>query len=210
MRYRHVMFSQAGVLLIAFGYLMLGWAAGDSDRPKDDLYAQQQDTPKRQSPTKKGSDFILLPDKPGVYISFERVGKRPPPGDDVSDEAVWLRLHNNMRLSVTFCAYSLVDEKGYLLSHEEAGELGLNYAVELTNPSKFSGTKSNLPTGKPTTGFCHVFTLGAGESVVFSVPAEHLVKGLSIKIPFHYEWEGEGGNNPTHFVYFNSSNIPKN
>ncbi len=152
---------------------------------------------------------ILLSDKPSVYIDFERTGKRPAPGDDVSDEAVWLELHNNMRFSIKFCAFSLVDQKGNLLTYREAGEIGIRYEVELTNPTKFVGTKSDVPLGNKVTDFCHVWVLETGKSVVFSVPAEHLVKGLSIRVPFNYEWEDESQNNPTHFVYFNSLNIAK-
>jgi hypothetical protein len=173
-------------------------------------YAQSQvRNTKKNSTASKKTAFTLLTEKPGVYIDFERAGKRPPPGDDVSDEAVWLKLHNNMRFSIKFCAFSLIDEKGNLLTYEEAGEIGLNYEVELTNPSNFVGTQSDVPTGNKSTGLCHVFTLEAGKSIVFSVPAEHLIKGLSIKVPFNYEWEKESEDNPTHFVYFNSARIPK-
>lgn len=156
-----------------------------------------------------GATFKLVAEKPGVYIDFERAGKRRPPGDDVSDEAVWLRLHNNMRTAIRFCAFSILDDKGNLLSYREAGEMGVNYEVEVTDSTLFDKAKFHVPTGNKPSGLCHVFTLKAGESIVFSVPKEHLVKGLSAKVPFNYKWESITENNPSHFVYFNSKNIPQ-
>lgn len=151
--------------------------------------------------------YKLIAEKPGVYIVFEREGKRKPPGDDVSDEAVWLRLHNNMRTAISFCAFSILDDKGNPLSYQEAGELGLNYEVEVTDPGKFDRTRFGVPVGNKETGLCHVFTLKTGESIVFTIPKEHLRTGLSVKIPFNYEWEDRNGRDPSHFVYFNSKDV---
>lgn len=163
-----------------------------------------------RSNTQEGnkSAFALVSGKPSVYIGFERTGKRRPPGDDVSNKAVWLKLHNNMRFAIKFCAHGLLDKSGNLLTNEQAGEIGLSYDIELTNHSIFKGSRTEIPYGNNATDFCHIFTLDAGKAVVFSVPAEHLVKGLSIKVPFNYEWESESENNPIHFVYFNSIGIP--
>jgi hypothetical protein len=167
----------------------------------------QVDNNKKSSKSVKAS-FKIVTEKPSVYIDFERIGKRKPPGDDVSDEAVWLRLHNNMRSAITFCAFSILDDKGNLLSYQEAGEIGVDYEVEVTDSSLYDETKSDVPIGNKSVGLCHVFTLKASKSIVFSVPKEHLVKGLSIKVPFNYEWEDRDGNDPSHSVYFNSRKIP--
>jgi hypothetical protein len=89
--------------------------------------------------------------------------------------------------------------------------MGVKYDVVL-NPVAITDERPNIdvPVGYNTGNTCSLFEVKSGKSLLFAVPAEHLVKGLSIKIPFSYEWEDETVNNPTHFVYFNSANIPKN
>ncbi len=167
---------------------------------------QLQNGNNKNSSTAK-TDFKLVAEKPSIYIDFEKSGKRPPPGDDVSDEAVWLRLHNNMRSTIAFCAFGIFDKKGKLLSYQEAGEIGMHYEVEVTDSRLFDKSKYKVPTGDKVVGVCHVFRLNVGESIVFSIPKEHLAKGLSIKVPFKYEWEDINESNLSHFVYFNSKNI---
>lgn len=170
---------------------------------------------KTDSP-KKASSLKMESQKPSIYITFEKAGKRVALRDSESDKGVWLRLHNNMRYSIRFCAFGISNGE-QLAFFEKNSELGLNYEVEFLNESNFLGSsgegKTNalpdVPVGYPVSGICHYYELKAGTSAVFSVPAEHLAKGLSIKVPFKYEWEEESEDNPTHFVYFNSADIPK-
>lgn len=165
---------------------------------------------------KKASSVKLENQKPSIYITFEKAGKRTPLRENESDKGIWLKLHNNLRYSIRFCAFGISDGE-QLAFFEKNSELGLNYDVEFTDSSSFLGSGSeekkdnsmNVPVGYPVGGICHYYELKAGNSVVFSVPVEHLAKGLSIKIPFKYEWEEESEDNPTHFVYFNSLDILK-
>lgn len=170
----------------------------------------------KNSSPKKAASLKLEAQKPSVYITFEKAGKRVPLRDDESDKGIWLRLHNNMRYSIRFCAFGISDGE-QMAFFEKNSELGLNYEVEFLDESKFLGSSGgekpnalpDVPVGYPVSGICHYYELEAGKSAVFAVPAEHLVKGLSIKVPFKYEWEEESEDNPTHFAYFNSASIPK-
>jgi hypothetical protein len=152
----------------------------------------------------------VVADKPGVYVTFERFGKRTPLRDDEGGEGVWLRLNNNMRYSISVCYFSILEEGEQLNTLSKNAQTGVKYDVVL-NSVAITDERPNIdvPIGYNTGDTCTVFKLKSGKSLVFAVPAEHLVKGLSIKIPFIYEWEEESEDNPTHFVYFNSASIPK-
>jgi hypothetical protein len=153
----------------------------------------------------------VIANKSGVYVTFERFGKRTPLRDDESGEGVWLRLNNNMRYSISVCAFIIPEEGEQLNTFNKNAQMGVKYDVVL-NPVAITDERPNIdvPVGYNTGNTCSLFEVKSGKSLLFAVPAEHLVKGLSIKIPFSYEWEDETVNNPTHFVYFNSANIPKN
>ncbi|MDQ3800426.1 MAG: hypothetical protein M3384_13340 [Acidobacteriota bacterium] len=151
---------------------------------------------------------ILIDKKlPSLYITFEKFGKWTPLRDDESGKGVLLRLHNNMRYSINVCGFGIQNENGQFTQYSEGSLLGLQYDVIL-NPLTITEDRPNIdvPTGYNTGSTCQLFEVRPGKLMRFAVPKEHLVKGLSIKIPFIYEWEDVG--EPNHFVYFNSLNIP--
>jgi hypothetical protein len=115
--------------------------------------------------------------EPSVYISFERVGKSPPLFEGESNNRVWLRLHNNIKLPLFFCKFDV---------DQEYGDLGLFYKVE----GPLIGTGSNI-FGYGQTDDCDVYTLKSGKSVVFSIPKEHLKEGQTISTSFAYGWTGK-------------------
>lgn len=148
------------------------------------------------------SDVRLVKNLPNVYISFERVGKRKPLHAGESDNGVWLRLHNNSKWQVGFCQWDVT---------KEYGDKDLDYEVEKYKDVKgwASATMATNPEGS-----CPIISIASGKSVLFSVPREHLVEGLAIKVPFRYEWETDSDGftsdlEPKHFVYFYSDDIPK-
>ncbi len=160
--------------------------------------------------TGKASNPTVIADKSGVYVTFDRLGKRTPLRDDEGGEGVWLRLNNNMRYSISVCGFSIPEEGEQLSAFNENAQISVKYDVVL-NPVAITDERPNInvPVGYNTGDTCTLFEVKSGKSMEFVVPAEHTVKGLSIKIPFKYEWENETVNNPTHFVFFNSLNIPK-
>mgnify|MGYP001770978688 CR=1 FL=1 len=152
----------------------------------------------------------IIAGKSGVYVTFERFGKRTPLRDDENGEGVWLRLHNNMRHSISVCAFSIPEQGEHVAKFNKDAQIGVKYDVVL-NPVAITDERINIdvPVGYNTGDTCNLFEVKSGKSLVFVVPAEHLVKGLSIRIPFKYEWENETVNNPMHCAFFNSLNIPK-
>lgn len=157
----------------------------------------------------KPSNPTVVADKSGVYVTFERLGKRTPLRDDEGGEGVWLRLNNNMRYSISVCIFSIPEEGKQPTIFNKKAQISVNYDVML-NPVALTDNRPqpNVPIGYNTGDTCTLFGVKSGKSMLFIVPVEHLIKGLSIKIPFSYEWEGKTVNNPMHFVFFNSLNIP--
>jgi hypothetical protein len=148
--------------------------------------------------------------QPSVYVTFEKFGKRMPLRDDESGEGVYLRIHNNLRYAIRFCAFGISDEAEQLIAYSKDTQMGINYDV-VQNPVGITQRqpKIDVPSGYPIGGICHYFNLAGGKSLLFAVPKEHLIQGVSIKIEFSYDWEEEWEDRPTHFVYFNSLDIPK-
>ena len=138
----------------------------------------------------------LLQEKPSVYMEFVRDGHRDPLYNGESDSGVWLRLHNNTKWSI------VLQMNGY--PSEDYGDAAVIYDVLSEGQTKIDGR-------------CHVCSvnpLGSGRSLVFSVPAEHLSKRGGVRVKFSYDWEDShkvtAGLEPEHWVYFYTSQLPKN
>lgn len=140
------------------------------------------------------TDMRNVKDKPTVYISFERTGKREPLLNGEGDEGIWLRLHNNTRWSIKLDMNDVPSE--------EYGDADLFYEVVADEKVVVDMR-------------CHVCSsdrVPPGESLLFSVPQEHLAKGRAIRIRFTYEWEEDENRStsgePQHHVSFYSSKLP--
>lgn len=184
MKMRHFQF------VIFLGYILSGFYF---------VSAQTQ----RPSPT-------IVATEPGVFVTFEGFGKRTPIREGESDNGIWLRMHNNMRFSISFCIYGLSEKSRLPVKPEANTQIGLYYDVIL-NARALDDDRPlpNIPIGYPIVGACQNYELQSGSSLLFAVPREHLADELSIKIQFNYEWEKTTENNPSHLVFFNSTNIPK-
>jgi hypothetical protein len=170
------------------------------------LTAEAQD---KKRTVGKAAGPKVVATKPGVYITFERFGKRMPLRDDENGEGVWLRLNNNMKYSIRVCGFGVTEEGEQLLMYGKNATMSLYYDVVMNARSITDNRPLPVvPLGYPLLT-CHEFELEAGKSIVFAVPKEHLAEELSIKIGFSYGWEETGENNPTHFVDFNSYKLPK-
>jgi hypothetical protein len=154
---------------------------------------------------KKGTtsvDVRIVKNRPNVFISYERIGKREPQDVGDSDEGVWLRFHNNSRWQVGVCMFDV---------SKENGDVGFNYEVERYE----NAVGEETPVANDPEGSCSIGLIRPGKSLVFSVPREHLADGLAIRLRFRYEWESDtntiagGGREPFHFAYFYSLDIPK-
>lgn len=168
-------------------------------------------------------DVRLRKDKPTVYITFERTGERRPLEEGESNKGVWLRLHNNTRWKIKIAAFNVPESPS---SPKDGKEVGLYYEVEMVNHSgegqfvrgakESSKTKENsdLPIGYRKGGVISHTWIQPGDSLIFSIPREHLTKDLKIYVGFQYEWEKRKGyvgidGEPEHHVYFSSNDLPK-
>jgi hypothetical protein len=122
------------------------------------------------------------------------MGDREPLRPSESNIGIWLRLHNNTKWSI------ILDMNG--VPSEKYGDAALIYD-ELSDRKITFERKCHV---------CSFNALGSGRSLLFSVPAEHLSKGLGIRIKFSYAWEDYNKvlarQEPEHYVYFYSSQLP--
>jgi hypothetical protein len=134
--------------------------------------------------------------KPGVYITFVRMGVRETLHADDSTERVFLRIHNNTRWDL------LLDVNGVPKSWGDA----LPYYDVVEDPEGYP--PSPLPRGHGG-HVCSIDRLRPGESFLFSVPRAHLGEGLAIQVDFNYSWEADRPNEPRHSVVFYHSDLPE-
>jgi len=148
------------------------------------------------------SAVFLNSSKPGVYVTFLRVGRRDPVRIDESKRGVFLRLHNNTRW-VLLLHMSGVPRRN--------GEAGLFYDV-VEDPSGYP------PSQLPIRVNFHVSSVNpirSGTTIDFSVPEEHIREGLGVQIEFNYEWEATERtgiprpDEPRHVVTFYHSQLPE-
>lgn len=157
----------------------------------------------------------LKKDKPTVFISFVRFGRREPLEVGESDQGIWLRLHNNTRWVVWVPSFGVT---------KEFGDMGLHYTIErfpspvssiVIGPVEPNCPKKDVAKDTPV-GYIPRDTktfrpIKSGKSILFSVPREHLAPGLFIRISFHYDWENFVdailGTEPEHFIAFSSALI---
>jgi len=161
-----------------------------------------------QSSTKDPVKAKLDSEKPGVFLSFDRFGKRIPVRDDEKGDGVWLKLQNNMRVSIRTCTFGVSAQGDPLLVSAGGLQIGLKYEVEVVNSYLFNPVNRKVPVGYSFGSSCEYIDIKPGAFLNFSVPIEHLVQGLAIKIRFEYGWEKIGEANPQHFVFFRYSSIP--
>jgi hypothetical protein len=154
-----------------------------------------------RKPNKISTEIRLSKDKPSVYISYERSGKREPLHGSESDEGIWLRLHNNTKWTIIFPTFG---------PPETHGDVGMFYTLEVV--SELPKEVTDIPKGYELRHLYSTFNLRGGESVLFSVPREHLPKGIVLRVSFSYEWEDQdavfAGREVEHIVSFYASKLP--
>jgi hypothetical protein len=177
----------------------------------------------------------LTNDRPTVYLTFEREGKREPIHPSESNQGIWLRLHNNTKWAINFCTLSLYipPKVAPVRLSDGRSVLGLNDGVEVSmchgvealkryeiqlarkgerkKQESIKGTDRQV--GYDTGDVFSSAWLPSGSSVIFSVPREQLSKSLAVFVRFNYEWEYSNrtfrSDEPEHRVYFRASDLTK-
>jgi hypothetical protein len=160
-----------------------------------------------QSKAVSESTVRVNPDKPTVYLSYVCQ----------DEKKIYLRMNNNTVWHIGVGAEKSYfptkkpiqlgnGNKGYAIPNDE--EVPIHYYVEkdvLENIKKIK-----IPQKEP------YYQNGGGriasqDSILFSVPIEHLRKGLKIYVEFSYEWElakpGDINREAEHRVYFRGGDI---
>lgn len=143
---------------------------------------------------------VLLDDsKPGVYVTFERFGSRAPEFEGESERRVWLTLHNNYLFSIVVPTFALREPQDCEDPHRSC-EVNVPYSVESVSPE----SDRTLPEGY-TAELQTLLHVKPGDSLLFSIPAEHLNSTRYILVPFEIEDETgpqKGGIAPRHYAIF--------
>jgi hypothetical protein len=166
---------------------------------------------------RKGADVRLVKGKPSVYITFERFGEREPLEPGESREGIWLRFHNNTKWPISFRAFGVPRELGEVGMYYEIEELpqsplerGSHSSTEAKEEIK---RKSEIPIGYLPGDSFDVISIESGDSILFSVPSDHLAEGLYLRIAFNYGWEDHNdvtaGREAYHYITFSSSELPR-
>jgi hypothetical protein len=140
---------------------------------------------------------LLNASKPGVYISFLRVGKIEPLETGVSDTYLWFRFTNNTRWGVWFkmsgvpnAAYG--DGRFYFtIIESDGGKIRIDNRCHV----------------------CSVNPVAPGRSVVFSIPSNYATRHTFLRMTYSFAWErdkeDEDGSSSTHAVEFYFYHLPK-
>lgn len=150
-----------------------------------------------QSPG-KNIGVYLDPTKPGVYMTFERLGKRVPLREGETEEGWFLKIHNNTRWTLHLVALGDVPKQN--------GDVDLVYDV-VEDPEGYP------PSPMPFGNWFDVVAdevLRPGRTLLFSAPKVNLGEGLGIRIEFKYEWEAGRPREPVHHISFYHSELPAN
>ena len=173
------------------------------------------------------SPVLLDPKLPSVYIRFERTGERPPVHSGESQDGVWLSIHNNTRGAISLSTESLyvgskvvplkLQSGKDVLGLRNAVEVSVRYFVEQENGPKVTAAADNTVAVDENVGYQRrllgpggdVFStswIPSGNTILVSLPKEHLARGYRISIPFNYEWEPDP-RNIAHAAYFYANEL---
>lgn len=132
---------------------------------------------------------LINASKPVVFISFLRSGDIEPLETGVSRQYLWFRITNNSQWPI-WLDMSGVPMKKY-------GDAGLYYTIEKSTGEIRIDARCHV---------CSVNPVGAGRSLVFSIPADHASRDTRMRIAYSFEWErdseAEGGSYSNHSVDF--------
>ena len=149
--------------------------------------------------------FVIDPNRPYVYLKFDRIGKGIPRNESEPTSRIWLRLVNNCRVPIIVSTFGIPDgspkyEVGVMDEVVPVSVSGLVTMGQLPMtplPPPFSPV---TPEQKPLTKAVanempsgYTFDVGSfevippGRAILFSVPTSHLSKRWYFKIPFRFD-----------------------
>lgn len=157
--------------------------------------------------------FILDSSKPYVYLAFDHAGDRTPVYPSEDKKGIWLRFVNNCRIPVAIKTFDPgTEDPGVGVQHEVVPIQSASFGEtpSLTNKADRGGSRTDL---KPPEGYsAELATLKIvepGESVLFSVPLDHLSPYWHLRVQFTLDVSGQRGDQPYSYVEFYWDKLPK-
>jgi hypothetical protein len=143
-------------------------------------------------------DFLIDADKAYVYLLFDHVGKGVRYFSDEPDTRIWFHLMNNCRMPIQVHTFSMPDGslKGeigvmhFLVAEQLRGVVVTSEAVPLEGTAEASGAVAEKKLPLPQDYWFEVGsweTIRPGESILFSIPTNHLSEKWHIEIPYKFE-----------------------
>jgi hypothetical protein len=135
-------------------------------------------------------EFLINPDRPFVYLSFDHIGTGVRFSEDEPSTRIWLRIVNNCQLAIKVRTFGVPD--GAL-----AGEVGLLHEVVEDQPiltisadippksAEHRNDVGMMPSGYQAE-LSSAATIGPGKDILFSVPANHIGQNWHIEIPIDF------------------------
>jgi hypothetical protein len=164
----------------------------------------------------KTTDFLIDSSKDYVYLKFDHLGRRERLGGDEVSKGLWIRLVNNCRVPVIVATFDpgtgdpgsgIYDEvvpaaaKGPIL-HSEGGQKKPLRSSRLTS--------AKMPKGYSLPDTFSTASISPGESILFSVPANHVSPSWSLEIRFYLGPPGSlFGSGPYSVLSFDWVDIPE-
>ena len=159
------------------------------------------------SAQKKGSaSSAVLVDQtaPGTYVTYVTSYTSEYREKGENGRRAILCLHNNYRFSAEVSVYN-VEDGPILVRNKKEEVVGIEYDLVAFSENK------ELPKTRFSTEVLTGVSLDPGESLLFSIPIEHLTNHTEIWIPFRIVVEsrlGKPGSGPEHFVVFRGRFMP--
>lgn len=163
-------------------------------------------------PQSNSSDwFVLNPRMPYVYLIFNHSGKRVPAMNGESTQGLWLKLVNNCRVPVVIGTFDLgTKDIGIGVIHEVIPVTAAPISGGIDKDGKPT-PKRQVRNVKPPEGYTFgvhsTKTLGPGESVLFSVPLEHISPDWFLRVKYAMDLPASR-TTPISYVDFYWHNLP--
>jgi len=144
--------------------------------------------------------------KPFVYLKFDHSGPRQPQEPDEPSQGLWLRLVNNSVLPI------------FMRVHSSLTDPAMTILEDIVTPRIRTIPKTGfvdygpMPHGYATAAdVTSILTLKPGESVLFSVPVNHVAPGWFLQVGFQFDLPPveHGAAQPVCYAGFDWDDIPE-
>ena len=164
----------------------------------------------------KIADFLIDPSKDYVDLKFDHAGSRERLAGDEVSQGLWMRLVNNCRLPVMVATFNPgTNDPGVGIYDVVVPFVVKGPTLRLESGKNGQRGASRISPGKAPKGYFlpdtfSTASVSPGESILFSVPANHVGPSWSLEIRFYLELPGTHyGSGPYSVLCFDWVDIPE-